>query len=128
MYRGTTPTLTFKANFDLDTIINLTIVFKQGGEIKLKKYLEDCEVDIENKNISVTLSETATIEFIPNKDLHIQIRIRFEDGTVISSKVMTSYIDDILEEEFTFAFRLPWLSFCFIIEQLFFMNNFNIFA
>ena len=99
MYRGTTPTLTFKANFDLDTIINLTIVFKQGGEIKLKKYLEDCEVDTENKNISVTLSEDETIEFIPNKDLHIQIRIRFEDGTVISSKVMTSYIDDILEED-----------------------------
>ena len=99
MYRGTTPTLTFKTNFNLDTIINLTIVFKQGGEIKLKKYLEDCEVDTENKNISVTLSETETIEFIPNKDLHIQIRIRFEDGTVISSKVMTSYIDDILEED-----------------------------
>lgn len=33
MYRGTTPTLTFKANFDLDTIINLTIVFKQGGRV-----------------------------------------------------------------------------------------------
>ena len=98
MYRGTTPTLIFKANLDLDTIINLTIVFKQGGEIKLKKYLEDCEVDTENKGISVTLSETETIEFIPNKDLHIQMRIRFEDGTVISSKVMTIYIDDILEE------------------------------
>ena len=26
------------------------------------------------------------------------MRIRFEDGTVISSKVMTNYIDDILEE------------------------------
>ena len=88
-----------KTNIDVNTIINLTIVFKQGGEIKLKKYLEDCEVDTENKNISVTLSETETIEFIPNKDLHIQIRIRFEDGTVISSKVMTSYIDDILEED-----------------------------
>ena len=98
MYRGTTPTLTFKANFDLDTIINLTIVFKQGGEIKLKKYLQDCEVDTGHKKISVTLSEDETIEFIPNKDLHIQIRIRFEDGTVISSKVMTIYIDDILEE------------------------------
>ena len=98
MYRGTTPTLTFKANFDLDTIINLTIVFKQGGEIKLKKYLQDCEVDTGHKKISVTLSEDETIEFIPNKDLHIQMRIRFEDGTVISSKVMTIYIDDILEE------------------------------
>ena len=98
MYRGTTPTLTFKTNFDLNTIINLTIVFKQGGEIKLKKYLEDCEVDTENRNISVILSETETIEFIPNKDLHIQMRIRFEDGTVISSKVTTIYIDDILEE------------------------------
>ena len=99
MYRGTTPTLTFKANFDLDTITNLTIIFKQGGEIKLKKYLQDCQVDTKNKNISVTLSETETIEFIPNKDLHIQMRIRFEDGTVISSKVMTNYIDDILEED-----------------------------
>ena len=98
MYRGTTPTLTFKTNFNLDTIINLTIVFKQGGEIKLKKYLENCEVNTENKSISVILSETETIEFIPNKDLHIQIRIRFKDGTVISSKVITIYIDDILEE------------------------------
>lgn len=98
MYRGTTPTLTFKTNFDLNTIINLTIVFKQGGEIKLKKYLEDCEVDTENKNISVILSETETIEFIPNKDLHLQMRIQFEDGTVSLSKVMTIYIDDILEE------------------------------
>ena len=99
MYRGTTPTLTFKANFDLNTIKNLIIVFKQGEKVKLEKYFQDCKIDIENKNISVKLSEDETMEFIPNKDLHIQMRIRFEDGTITSSKVMTNYVDDILEED-----------------------------
>lgn len=99
MYRGTTPTLTFKANFDLDTITNLIIVFKQGEKVKLEKYFQDCQIDIENKNISIKLSEDETMEFIPNKDLHIQMRIRFEDGTITSSKVMTNYVNDILEED-----------------------------
>lgn len=99
MYRGTTPTLTFKANFDLNTVKNLIIVFKQGERVKLEKYFQDCKIDFENKNISVKLSEDETMEFIPNKDLHIQMRIRFEDGTITSSKVMTNYVDDILEED-----------------------------
>ena len=31
MYRGTTPTLTFKANFDLDIIITCCYVIIKGG-------------------------------------------------------------------------------------------------
>ncbi len=98
MYRGTTPKLIFNMPFDVTQISVLWITFKQGSKIQLEKTLEDCGINEEKNQILVTLTQAETLSFIANKDMIIQIRVKFQNDKAGVSKEIDTYVNDILHD------------------------------
>lgn len=98
MYRGTTPTLTFNIDADVSEIKSLTMTFSQGGKIVYTKQLFDCDVIEENNSIVVKLTQEETLQLEPNKDLHIQLKVEIDENVYVS-KYLSTYVNDILDEE-----------------------------
>lgn len=98
MYRGTTPTLTFNVGFDTSYINVLWITFKQGSKIKFEKQFEDCLINPITNQIVVNLTQQETLSLMANMDLNIQLRVGFSNGKRAASKLITTYVDDILHD------------------------------
>ena len=98
MYRGTTPTLKFNVEFDVSLISVLWITFKQGNQIKIEKQLGDCALNTEKNQIIVSLTQEETLSLSANKDLNIQIRVGFANSKRGVSRLITTYVDDILHD------------------------------
>lgn len=98
MYRGTTPTLKFHVKFDISKIDILWITFKQGKTIVFEKQLSDCQLSYEKNQIIVNLTQAETLSLTANKDLLIQLRISFINSKKGVSKLITTYVDDILHD------------------------------
>lgn len=97
MYRGTTPSLTFKLDIDVNRITDLSIVFSQGGKILYTKTEEDCQIISENNSILVTLTQEETLELEPNKDMHVQLKLQLDNEKVSVSKYINIYVDDVID-------------------------------
>lgn len=95
MIRGTTPTHIFKTNVDL-TGARVYITYAQDKKPVLEKTGED--VTITSKSVSVTLSQRETFKFRSCKDVDIQIRYIFPDGSAGASNIMTVDVSDVLKE------------------------------
>lgn len=98
MYRGTTPKLIFSVNFDVAEVSTLWITFKQSKNIMFEKQLADCVLDSDNSQIICDLSEQETLQLLPNVDLDIQLRVGFNNGKKAVSKLITTYVNDILHD------------------------------
>lgn len=98
MFRGTTPKLTFNVEFDVSYIDTLWITFKQGSKIKFEKQFEDCLINTEKNQIIVNLTQAETLSLTANLDLNIQLRVGFSNGKRAASKLITTYVDDILHD------------------------------
>ena len=101
IFRGTTPTIILRIknkNFDMDTI-DVCHVTIQNDTGKNKKVFENPNIDVEEKTISVPLSQRDTLDY-QYGNINIQMKIKLkESGTVISHKILTTTMDKILEEE-----------------------------
>lgn len=98
MYRGTTPKLIFNVDFDVTYIEVLWVTFKQGSQIKIEKQLADCSFNTEKNQIIVNLTQEETLSLSANKDLNIQIRVGFTNSKRAVSRLITTYVDDILHD------------------------------
>ncbi len=98
MIRGTTPKLIFKVEFDVSYMNVLWITFKQGSKIKFEKQFDDCIINTEKNQIIVNLTQQDTLALTPNSDLIIQLRVGFNNGKRAASKLITTYVDDILHD------------------------------
>jgi hypothetical protein len=98
MYRGTTPTLKFRVKFDISKIDVLWMTFKQGKTIVFEKQLPDCQLSYEKNQIIVNLTQEETLSLTANKDLLIQLRVGFVNSKRGVSKLITTYVDDILHD------------------------------
>lgn len=98
MYRGTTPKLTFNVGFDVSYINVLWITFKQGSKIKFERQFEQCIVKTDTNQIIVNLTQEETLSLVANMDLNIQLRVGFSNGKRAASKLLTTYVDDILHD------------------------------
>lgn len=97
MYRGTTPSLTFKLDIDVNRITDLSIVFSQGGKIIYTKTKEDCQIVSENNSILVTLTQEETLELEPNKDMHVQLKLQLDNEKVSVSRYINIYVNDVID-------------------------------
>lgn len=100
MIRGTTPTLTFKINTDLDfsLIEKAEITFRSVNGMKEKTWDEsDLGIDPEEKTMTLTLSQDDTLYFNVG-EIDIQLRIKLNNDMVYASKIVTSTLDRILKE------------------------------
>ena len=102
--RGTTPTLTFHVKdetLDLSTLAALWITFKSkaGNPKQIEKTftLEDVNVDAENHNIEVYMSQEDTLELM-NASMECQIRARFDDDKAYASTIEDLPIGRILKD------------------------------
>lgn len=95
MIRGTTPTHIFRTNVDL-TGARVYITYAQDKKEILEKTGED--VTVTNDSVSVTLTQTETLEFKPFKKVNIQIRYVFPNGSAGASNIMNVDISDVLKE------------------------------
>lgn len=98
--RGTTPHLTIRLNPDdltVDRIEALELVFKQD-ELKMKKTLEDCALDIEDNAILYHFTEQETLAFKPRKT--VQFQLRFKVGNeIVGTRMSDISFTDLLSNE-----------------------------
>ena len=99
IYRGTTPTIRFRLDIDVTKVSDLRIIFSQGGEILFTKFYYDCELYSESNSVFTSLTREETLQLEPNKDLHMQLILDFNDGRISASRYLTEYIHDIMGEE-----------------------------
>ena len=100
--RGTTPTISFNVNTDLDLseVAELWITFKTkpGTPVREKTYTkDDVTIDAENKRISLFLSQEDTLDFT-NNPYNIQIRMRMNDDLAYASSIIEEPIGKILKD------------------------------
>ena len=103
--RGTTQNHYFDFPFDPSNIGELSVVYSQNKEIKIRKSLSD--VSFDEESLIVELSQEETFNFdsvgipsIPSKSLVlIQIRAILNDGSVFVSSPIKDRVYDILDDE-----------------------------
>ena len=100
IYRGTTPTIKFRLDIDVTKVIDLKILFSQGGNVLFTKYYYDCEIYSESNSVFISLTRDETLQLEANKDLHMQLILDFNDGRVSASRYLTEYVHDIMSEEY----------------------------
>ena len=97
MIKGTTPKHTFVLPFDTILVKQARVSYGQYNKEVLCKKVSDCE--IEGNQISCTLTQEETFKFDHKIPLQIQVRIQTQDGSVISSDIITADVDESLNQE-----------------------------
>ena len=97
MRKGTTPTHIFTLDVDTSNLTDLRILYAQEEALVLEKTLTDCV--LEDDAVSVTLTEDETFLFAPGIPVKIQVRIRLDDGSVLTSDLITIPVKRCLKEE-----------------------------
>ncbi|HER9786943.1 TPA: hypothetical protein VM666_000218 [Streptococcus pyogenes] len=95
MHRGTTPINIFRTDVDLTNASVLFITYKQNGKVVLEKTIDD--VSIHGEMVEVRLSQRETLLFSEGI-VTIQIRAKFQDGSVIASSLIRTNAREILKE------------------------------
>ena len=97
MYRGTTPTLNFVFDIDLEqlNIESFYVSFKQGNEIILEKELQD--LAITKNKVSIQLTQQETLKMSTNNVVYIQGRIKI-DGKAYATNIIKTTLSDVLKE------------------------------
>ena len=99
--RGTTPTISFHINTELDLaeIAEIWITFKAKiGKPDEKTYTKDnITIDSETGNINLFLSQPETLSFTDNP-YQVQIRLRMNDDLAYASTILEIPIGKILKE------------------------------
>lgn len=93
--RGTTPTQQFNTSIDLHEATVLYITYKQYGKVVIEKDLDDCTVTA--SYVTTELSQEDTLLFDDTKEIEIQIRAKFADGTAVASNIMKTDAGRILK-------------------------------
>ena len=97
MYKGTTPTHTFKVKIDTSAIKEVKITYKQNDKIVLTKRTSDCT--IEYGKIITQLSQEDTFLFDSARFVNIQLRVLLADGQACNSPIFRKSVGDCLDDE-----------------------------
>ena len=100
MYRGTTPTFTFKVNTDIDLteIAECWITFKSRLGNREKTFdSSDITVDPVEKTLTVVMTQDETLYF-SSGTVDVQIRIRTNDDLAYASDIKEVIMKRILKD------------------------------
>ena len=100
--RGTTPTVTFKinSNLDLSDIAEVWITFrtKTSANQREKTFtIDDVAIDAVEKTITLVLTQEDTLDFLETAIL-VQLRVRMNDDMAYASKIIETSIGKILKD------------------------------
>ena len=97
MYRGTTPTLTFRLPIDTGSITVLSVAVAQGRQVKIEKTLSDVHLD--GNVISCTLTEAETLSLTAGARVEAKIQLRVGVGEQrMASQIFTVPVERILRD------------------------------
>lgn len=98
--QGTTPTLIFDVDMDLREIAVLWFTMKQCGELVVDINLDSGRIVIEQRKIYVTLTQQETLSLcsMPNRDVEMQFRGKFADGTTVGCPTMEASVEKVLHK------------------------------
>lgn len=96
MRRGTTPTHKFILPFSVDMISAVEISYAQSGAVKLTKTTADCV--LEDKTVSVTLTQEDTFLFTEDVPVEIQIRVLTTGGQALASDIYSVSCKECLSD------------------------------
>lgn len=94
---GTTPIHTFSLPFDKSFIDKVRIIYKQGGNVILKKETEDCTID--GNTVTVKLTQQETFLFSPGEIVRIQLRVLTSGNEALKSNVIHKAASECLDDE-----------------------------
>ena len=101
MTRGTTPTIRFRLDTDLDfnevEVLFVTIQQFNDDEHELSFDKDRCVLDNDEKTIELTLTQEDTLFF--DGLVKVQVRMKTADGNAFASNIETVTIDEVLLEE-----------------------------
>ena len=95
MYRGTTPLNIFTVDADLTTAEVIYITYKQGCQVVIEK--DKDEIEVTANKLTVRLSQEDTLKF-DYREVEIQIRARYSNGTAIASNIIKTTVEHILKD------------------------------
>ena len=97
MYRGTTPTLSIRANIDLsDWTVEVdikgpsTLITKTGADVTVEEDTRGCIV-------STTLTQADTLSLSADSPAKVQLRA-INDGVAIASSIAAISVEDVLRD------------------------------
>jgi hypothetical protein len=98
--QGTTPTLVFDVDMDLREISILWFTMKQCGDIVVDINLDSARITIEQRQIRVTLTQQETLALcsMPSREVEMQFRGKFADGTTVGCPTMEASVEKILHK------------------------------
>ena len=97
MYRGTTPTLTFRLPIDTGNITALSLAVAQAGQVKIEKALSDVQLDGNVVSCTLTEAETLSLTAGPGTDAKIQLRVGVGEQRM-ASQVFVVPVERILRD------------------------------
>ena len=97
MYRGTTPTLKFTINaeVDLTAIEEVWITFNLSSE-QITYTKDDVIIDPVDNTISLELSQEDTLRF-NKREIEVQLRFLMDDGKAYASPIKNLVVNKILK-------------------------------
>lgn len=95
IFRGTTPTFSFKLPIEAATITKLAVTFKQPGGVTVEKTLDD--VTLDGQTVTATLTEEETLSFRAAGTMEIQLRVGV-GAARMASQVWTVPVERVLKE------------------------------
>lgn len=100
LIRGTTPTIyiNIRDEIDLSKVVKAWIYVYQNNSIKFCKELEDISINVQDRQIALTLEQEDTLKLRHGTAL-FQIRLLFNDKTALATKASEIYIDEIYKDD-----------------------------
>lgn len=95
MVRGTTPTNIFSVNVDLRNADVIYISYSQQKRVVFEKTKAD--ILVTENTLTVTLTQEETLA-LADREVEIQIRARYLDGTAIASRIITTTAGAVLKD------------------------------
>lgn len=103
--RGSTQTLQFNVDVDVNNIKELWLTFSKYNDVKYEIFTKTKEdVTFEGNNmIKVPLTQEETLSLNPKNSkrqkVYIQLRVMFNDGTTDHSSVVETAVSYLLKED-----------------------------
>lgn len=100
MVRGTTAINTFEITdgTDLNGASVIYVTYDQGGKVVIDKSTEDGSVVVEDGTIMVSLGQNDTLALNSSMPVRIQIRVKYDSGSVIASEIIRAEVMEILKD------------------------------
>lgn len=98
IFQGSTPSLYFNTNAPLYNVREIYMTFRQRGVIVLEK--DKTAIGIVDKDtIRVKLAQEETLLLSSKYDIEPQLRIKYNDGSVVGSSIVPFKIEEVIKYE-----------------------------